>query len=315
MKKLNLIRNPDVFQGEKYLKKEKNYFEGWYFKNTNKKEAISFIPGISISNKKKKAFIQVITNNDSYYIDYDIKDFQFTQNPFCIKIKNNTFTKEVIHIDIKEKSQNLKIKGTLKMIDSKNIKTSLLNPNIMGPFSYIPFMECNHAILCMQNKIQGYIKINKTKINFNDGIGYIEKDWGYSFPKNYIWCQGNCFKNEKASFMLSIASIPFKVFEFRGFICALIIDKKEYKFTTYNHSKIKEYTVDNSSITITLKRGPYTLNIKSEEKNGLKLIAPVKGKMTKDILESITAEITITLKKKSEIIFQDTSTNCGLEMV
>ena len=77
MKKINLIKNPEVFQGEKYLKSNKDYFEGWYFKNTNKKEGISFIPGISINKKERKAFIQVITNTDSYFIDYDINDFKF----------------------------------------------------------------------------------------------------------------------------------------------------------------------------------------------------------------------------------------------
>ena len=29
------IKKTELFQGEKYLKISKNYFEGWYFKNTN----------------------------------------------------------------------------------------------------------------------------------------------------------------------------------------------------------------------------------------------------------------------------------------
>ena len=36
MNRLFFIKNPDVFQGEKNLTKNKDYFEGWYFKNTNK---------------------------------------------------------------------------------------------------------------------------------------------------------------------------------------------------------------------------------------------------------------------------------------
>ena len=100
----------------------------------------------------------------------------------------------------------------------------------MGPFSYIPNMECNHAILCMKNKTSGVIHINNTQMNFNNGTGYIEKDWGYSFPKEYIWCQGNDFKEANASFMVSIANIPFKFFSFQGIICVLIANGKEYKF-------------------------------------------------------------------------------------
>ena len=105
-----------------------------------------------------------------------------------------------MHIDIEDDTQNLKIYGELKYLNNKNINTNFLKPNIMGPFSYIPFMECNHAILSMENTVEGVININNDKINFHNNIGYIEKDWGYSFPKNYIWCQGNNFKKRAILF-------------------------------------------------------------------------------------------------------------------
>ncbi len=309
------MKNPELFQGEKYLDMNKDYFEGWYFKNTNHEEGISFIPGINMDNKNKKSFIQVITNDTSYFVNYNIDDFEFNHNPFCIKIANNTFTKEYIQIDIRDNSQNLKISGNIKYSNSKNIKTNILKPNIMGPFSYIPYMECNHAILSMENSISGYININNKKINFNKNNGYIEKDWGYSFPKSYIWCQGNNFQKSNASFMLSIADIPLKFVDFRGVICALIIGNQEFKFTTYNHTKLTQYDVTTNSLDIILKKANYCLNIKSTYNEGLKLSAPVKGKMEKDILESICSAITLTLKKDNTIIFSDTSLNCGLEVV
>ena len=315
MKKLFLIKNPEVFQGKKYISKDKNYFEGWYFKNTNSESGISFIPGISINKHEKKAFVQVITNNLSYFINYNIDDFVFSSNPFYVKIGNNYFSKEKIHIDIKDENQNLIIYGDITYSNSINIKTNFWHPNIMGPFSYIPFMECNHAILSMKSIANGLININNSQINFDNGLGYIEKDWGISFPKSYIWCQGNEFKKTDASFMISIADIPFKVLNFRGIICVLIIDGKEFKFTTYNNAKLIKYNVDNHSIDITLSKDNYSLDIKTEDNTGLKLIAPVKGKMEKDILESISSSITVTLKKNNTVIFSDTSINCGLEIV
>ncbi len=309
------MKNPELFQGEKYLDTNRDYFEGWYFKNTNNEEGISFIPGINIDNKNKKAFIQVITNNTSYFVNYDINDFEFKHNPFCIKIGNNTFTKGFINIDIRDDSQNLKVNGNIKCSNTKNIKTNILKPNIMGPFSYIPYMECNHAILSMKNNISGYIDINNKEINFNNSNGYIEKDWGYSFPKSYIWCQGNNFQKSNASFMLSIADIPLKFVDFRGIICALIIGNQEFKFTTYNNTKIVRYDVTNNYLDIMLKKVNYYLNIKSTYNEGLKLFAPVKGKMEKDIFESICSAITLTLRKDNTIIFSDTSLNCGIEVV
>ena len=315
MNKLFLMKNPELFQGGKYLSQNKNYFEGWYFKNTSGKNSISFIPGISIDKNGEKAFIQIITNDASYFVEYDIESFKYSFFPFSIQIANNFFSKESITVEIEDKTQNINIHGNLKYLGSENIKTSIMNPNIMGPFSYIPFMECNHAILSMKNSIRGSISINNEKIDFINGIGYIEKDWGCSFPKSYIWCQGNNFKDAKASFMLSIADVPFKALSFKGLISVLIIDQKEYKFTTYNNAKILECNIDENSLNITLKHSDYILNIKSECDNAKKLIAPVKGSMNKEILESITSAISVTLKRKSDVIFNDISINCGLEIV
>ena len=315
MKKFYLMRHPELFQGDKYLKKSKNYFEGWYFKNTNNDNGISFIPGISIDGNDKKAFIQLITNNSSYYVNYSIDKFEYSYKPFYIKIGNNLFSKNGIHIDIKDNINNLIVFGDIEYYNSRNIKTSFFSPNIMGPFSYLPFMECNHAILCMKCNNYGFININDNVIEFDNDISYIEKDFGSSFPKSYVWCQGNNFQNTNASFMLSIADIPFKVFNFRGIICDLMIDDTEYKFATYNCTKIVKYDINDNFINIILKKGKYLLDIKSEYANGFRLSAPVKGKMDKYILESICSSVTVTLKKKKKTIFSDTSVNSGLEIV
>lgn len=315
MNKLLLIKNVELFQGKNYFNKKKNYFEGWYFKNTNSQKGISFIPGINIDDTGAKAFIQIITNNMSYFVNYNINDFKFNDNPFFIKIGNNSFSKEDININIEDKSQNLKIFGNIRFSNSKNINTNIFTPNIMGPFSYIPFMECNHAIISMQNTINGCININNETIQFNNNKGYIEKDWGCSFPKSYIWCQGNNFQKSNASFMFAIADIPFKLFTFKGIICALLVNNKEFKFTTYNNAKLVECDIREDSFNITFKKSQYLLNIKSKDNKGLKLAAPVKGKMTKDIFESICASVQVTLKNDKELIFSNTSNMCGLEIV
>ena len=319
MRKLFLIKNPDLFQGKMYLKKnvkkDINYFEGWYFKNVCGNDGISFIPGINIEGMTKKAFIQVITNDESWFIDYDIDDFEYNYDPFWIRIGNNYFSKNRIHIDIKDLALNLNILGDLKYRESRNISRSLFSPNIMGIFSYIPFMECNHCILSMRNVVNGVIDINDRKLVFSNGVGYIEKDFGCSFPKSYVWLQGNCFKNSSSSFMLSIADIPFKLFNFRGLICSLIVNDKEYRFATYNNSKILKYDISDDGIDILLRKGKYFLEVKSKCGDGLMLKAPVDGSMKKEILESINGDIMVTLRRKKEIIFSDVSVNGGIEIV
>ena len=279
------------------------------------KDGISFIPGISISKNERKAFIQVITNTFSSFINYDISDYKYNHKPFYIKIGNNYFLKEKIHIDINDTDKNIVMYGGIEYSNSINICNSLFSPSIMGPFSYMPFMECNHSVISMKCNVNGMIYINDREYVFDNGDGYIEKDYGCSFPKSYIWCQGNSFSMNNASFMMSIANIPFMFFNFRGLICSLIVDGCEYRFATYNNSKIVKYDVRDNYLNIVLKKGHYYLDISCAFGDGLKLIAPVKGEMNKDIFESITEVVSVCLRRDDEIIFEDSSRNCGLEIV
>ena len=104
----------------------------------------------------------------------------------------------------------------------------------MGIFSYIPFMQCNHCILSMKSNVEGIISINDKNIEIFNGTGYIEKDFGVSFPKYYVWGQGNNFNDKNVSFFVSIADIYFKLFSFRGFICSLMLKNKEYVLAVLN---------------------------------------------------------------------------------
>ncbi|CAG8506004.1 1486_t:CDS:1, partial [Dentiscutata heterogama] len=90
-----------------------------------------------------------------------------------------------------------------KMVPFPSTYTS---PSVMGPFAFIPSLECNHGILSMNHRSQGNIEFtneeNKDdfkKIIFENGCGYIEKDWGFDFPQSYIWGQTNNFMNEDGS--------------------------------------------------------------------------------------------------------------------
>ena len=57
-------------------------------------------------------------------------------------------------------------------------------------FIYLSFLECNHAIISLRHHITGSLKVNNQKFQII-GDGYIEKDWGRSFPQDYLWLQSN----------------------------------------------------------------------------------------------------------------------------
>ena len=91
----------------------------------------------------------------------------------------------------------------------------------------------------------------------------------------------------------------------------IFVDETEYISKQVEEIDLSTTKIDNYNFNTIV----VLLNIKTKYEMGNKLSAPVKGKMQKDIFESISSLITITLKKGNNIIFSDTSTNCGLEIV
>ena len=43
--------------------------------------------------------------------------------------------------------------------------------DIMGPFRYVPFMECRHSVFSMTHTVNGSLNINGDKHEFDNGAG------------------------------------------------------------------------------------------------------------------------------------------------
>lgn len=319
---LEKIKNPILFQG--HLNK-KNYFEGWYFKqvSSDQKISLSFIPGISLNEGDNHSFIQyILVITDDYehaithtgYVRYDISDFSYQKEPFSIKIGDSFFSEKMISIVLRD--DKFHFQGKLELGELYPIKSSALQPNIMGIFGYIPKMECYHGVISMMHALNGSIEINKKTVNFSGGRGYIEKDWGTSFPKQYIWLHSNHFKNQSASLFFSIAHIPFYFTEFEGFICNFIVNGKEFRFATYNHSTCSIDQVSENMVSIHLENKVARLDIQAEILGQGELLAPVKGTMKKTIKEGISGILHVHLvDKESGQTFEDIGQNAGVEIV
>lgn len=313
---------PILFQGN--LKK-RHYFEGWYYKQVSKdqRSALSLIPGISLFPGDEHSFIQYIyvhydENNreiiDSGYKRFSIESFKFCNDPFFIKVGENTFSESIIFIKLMEGRIN--IQGTIKLKSITPIKKSIVTPNIMGFFAYIPNMECYHGVISMNHSLNGTLSINNKKIDFSNGKGYIEKDWGTSFPKKYIWIQCNNFKQKDTSIFCSIAHIPFFMTSFKGFICDLLVNGKEYRFATYNNSKVKIKNITDKFIAIILENNEAILKIEGKVNKSLELVAPKKGNMEKIIKEGMAGEVSLKLyTKKEKLTYEDIGVMAGIEIV
>jgi len=309
--------HPEMFQG-KY--KNKNYFEGWYYKLIDSKQenVWAVIPGIAHgkSEDDHHAFVQVIEANSCnvHYFKYDISSFKFLENKFNVQIGNNLFTRDGIILDLKD--QNISIQGQLSFQNIIPFPKGILRPGIMGPFSFVPFMECYHGVVNIHHEIEGSIAHNGTEISFNNGYGYIEKDWGKSFPESWIWIQSNHFPQGDVSLMFSIAKIPFLCSHFTGFLSFLRIGDRMFSFATYTGAKITKLQYMKDTILIDIADAKYTLHIKAFFSKGGVLKAPKNGLMNGEVTESITSTVMVSLydHKSRANLFEGKGIHTGFEI-
>ena len=309
---MSRLSNPPVFQGN--LKKQ-SYFEGWYIKclSDDLSTSIAFIPGVSLG-KDSHAFIQVNTSgHDTEYLKFPLDDFHYETDHFAAAVGNNFFSDRGIHLD--HERDGMSMHGDLVFEDLHPFPKHFMSPGIMGPFTYIPFMECYHGVVSMRHKVRGVLTINGIEYGFENGIGYIEKDWGRSFPSSWIWMQANPFQASDASFMLSIAKIPWLGMHFTGFLGFLNVGDTVYRFATYLGHRIKVLEQHEQGVDIGIKMGNTFLRLRAELGEGGGLIAPVKGDMNRQMKESLNSTLHVELRdRKGKPLFNDTSHIAGLEI-
>ena len=312
----NKMIKPMKYKGKN---KHDNYFEGWYYKCVSKDKltTLSFIPGISKNKINPHAFIQVIYNDriniKTDYLRFDINDFSYDYKENILSIKNNQFSLESLSIDYE--SKDLLVKGKVFLKNLQPITSNIFSPSIMGFFEYFPFMECNHDVVSMSHQLSGEIRIDERVINFDNGKGYIEKDYGKSFPSSYVWIQSNHFEDEESSFMFSYAKIPYLGLKFNGFLTNLIYHNKEYRFATYNFSKIEIIKKEEHSVVFEIRKGKYKLIITAKNSDTTLLAAPKEGAMDHLIKEGLSGQVEIVLYKNKELIYSDIGKSAGIEIM
>lgn len=309
---ISALFHPERFHG---WGKTSSYFEGWYYKvvSADESHAFAFIPGIAMDkNGESHAFVQVLDgiHKTASYHKFDAAHFIADPSRFHVSIEKNYFTETSLQVNLSDISADLTFR------DRAPWPKKWYSPGIMGPFSFVPFMQCYHAILSMDHIIEGSIIYKGKEIDMTGGRGYMEKDWGRSFPSAYTWMQSNHFSEPGFSFKSSVAKIPWLGSSFVGFIAGLWLKDRLIKFTTYNLTQLKESYADQDIVKIRMQNPKYELIINAERSEATSLASPIQGFMDGRIEESMTATLHVKVieRKSGQIIFEDTGRMAGLEV-
>lgn len=262
-------------------------FYGWYLKCQSDTQTLAVIPAIHSAGRKRTCSIQIITDHDAWTVTFPADVFRRTKRN--IFIGENRFGEKGIRLAIHTSQLNIKGKLDFGMLCP-------LKYDIMGPFTFVPFMECRHSVWSMRHSVRGNVHINGQKYSFHNAWGYWEGDRGRSFPKEYIWTQC-CFIG--GALMLSVADIPMAGIHFTGVIGVVLWLGKEYRMATYLGARVVQ--IQRNMVRVI--QGDLELDIQMLETSECPLKAPTEGNMIRTIHESASCRVFYQFCKKNCTLF------------
>lgn len=236
------------------------------------------------------------------------------KSPFSVNIAKNRFSYTGIELDIE---QEICVKGKLDYTNQTRFRDTPWMRGVMGWYGYVPFMETYHGLLSLDHRVDGVVKINDSSLLFQNAKGYIEKDWGTSFPSAWIWMQGNCFKEPKTSIMISTAVIPWLGSSFIGHLAIILHEGKLINLSTYAGGKISSLSKKANRVMITIESRTYKLEVEASQGKAVDLKSPEKGVMTGKTVESLSSHINLKLsdKKTNTLVYTGETFGAGLEIM
>jgi len=295
------------------------FFEGWYYKlvDATEQHKYAIIPGIFLSDDPTKhhAFVQVLngtTGAVSYHV-YDAGEFWAGQDDFVVRIGPNEF--DAGRICLALPGQSGAVEGEVSFRHRVPWPVTLSSPGVMGWYAWTPGMECYHGVVSLDPTLAGSLVVDGKETDFTGGRGYIEKDWGKSFPAAYVWMQTNHFQTPGVCLTASIAVIPWLRSAFPGFIIGLWQDRHLYRFATYTGARTEHLEIADEHVSWVVGDRHHRLEMNALRAEGGLLYGPTRQEMHKRVDETMNASVSVTLRQRNgSLLFQETGRHAGMEV-
>lgn len=258
-----------------------SFFEGWYFKHQSGEHTLILIPAFHRDERgEKSATLQVILDENSWQFSFTPAEFEADSGRLHVRVGQNVFSEKGcrLHLD----APGLALRGHLRYGSFHAPKRSF-----MGPVGRLP-LPCFHEVLSLFHSLRGLITVNGELWDFSGGLGYLEKDWGHSFPDSYLWLQCGWQDDAagRASVMLAVAGLGTKKHPLTACSSLILCAGKQYRLSTYQGAQLLRC----GGRRIALRQGPWLLQvILPQEEHGQEgsalLLAPREGTMKRTIRE------------------------------
>ena len=313
---------PARFQGGG---RRRDYFEGYYVKvvDARARRALAVIPGLSYDAQGRgHAFVQVLDGvaGTAEYHRFGVEEFgvgdlpvearraraagaadsprpqSFARAEFGLHVGGSWFCESGCHVEVPGLTLSLGFRQNTPW------PWRPWSPGAMGPFSFAPGMQCRHGVVSLWHRAEGRVASGGETREFA-GVGYVEKDWGRSFPRGWVWLQTSHLDGVvgPSCIMVSAGRVPWVTGAFAGFIAAVLWEGRLEVFATFNGA---EMTLDigEDVARMSFSRRGLRLRLAVTPSAGVDLVAPAgSGGMVGRVNESLTSTAEVEVSERGAV--------------
>lgn len=272
------------------------YFEGWFQKVYSSELQASFviIYGYATANSLDTfGFIQLLLPGKLPRLLYFPKnEISFDKDNHIMVMGTNKLSKDAIEIDTKDISIKLNFKNNQLIQTFKNS---------MGYSYFLPSLPCYHSVLNPSHFVSGEICYDGGQYSLVNEMGYLEKNWGTSFPENYFWLHAIDPKNPQISLLFSRAEIKWLGKKFIRHVGHLRIDGIEIDLRELRNIRI--ITLDQNAEVQIIRFESKSLKLYISINIGKNVIlkGPTNGALSRDIDHHADAVIDVKMTTENKI--------------
>lgn len=289
------------------------YFEGWYFKQQapGAGPMLAVIPAVHMDGSgRRTGSVQIVAPDRAWCVKLPEAPVYTRRPVLTVKAGGSYLSARGLVLDVRQR--DITLTGELRF-------GPLTKPrgDIMGPYRFVPFMECRHSVFSVAHTVRGSLTLNGQLLDFNGGCGYIEGDRGQSFPNKYAWTQAAWPDAGRpdgvgCSVMLSAAEVrPFGM-PFMGIIGVVYFQGVQHRLATYRGAKL----VSAGAGHLSVRQGDYVLTAQLLEEDAdarQSLRAPVSGNMVRVVRERLRCRARYTFSVKDRVLFDNVTENASFE--
>lgn len=269
-----------------------NYFEGWFQKIYSAEHNASFIIiyGYATQNSIESfGFIQLLLpDGEPRFLYFHKNEVSCDPTRHVFKMGRQILSTEAICIQCND------INIQLNLLGNKPIRTL---KNSMGYTYFVPGLPCYHAVLNPSHQVSGTIQAGQHHYSLDRATGYLEKNWGNSFPKSYFWMHAVDPLNPKISMLFSRAEIKWMGYNFIRHVGYFNNDGSALDLRLFKDFQLRTAAAEQNQRLLRL--GTKEVQLEVGIKHGKKVMfkGPANGNLSRTIPHHADAQVEVSLNQ------------------